>query len=820
MIPFFRKIISSLLVISFLMIDVASCMEPEQLVSQSNGNHSSTVRTRTPSPNTPSPPSDQSSTDSGSPQKDSPPRLAQNGKPIMRSGSGVVSVPQPIPRPIGSIPSRGPVNSGEVLYEPTPPRSPHMKGTGRDLALISVVSSVAKREQLKTPLLSSAATVEPSQMGDHADIPNSNLSITSYGTFDFRDLLGRVRRHGAPSTRQFLGQFKHQVIDGLLTRDQQWSVLGAGVVAAGACQAAVPVLMKGLFYLNPHLGDAFAGVTPVTEILGPIIMVTLGLDSFSRNTSIFVRLAAPSKKAFRMARDKTHEWAVKGAKVAVYTGSTLVAVLPFYYFYSSESAGWRAAESGDPDYQGPDALEYKLFFGFCVGPYVLNAIVFNGDSLASDAEEALDEHYYAKARLSDHALERRRQDLLGVFEEGERLVNTLALPTCCCCCEEDSPFCCEGEVEGEGFEENRRVLRDLYDAVYGRQFRRQLVTAPSDGLPATEEEIRQLESLRVFLVFRTFHQRHRHQLLPEDLQEGTHWWSKAFSWTHTLLSTVGKGYALWWVIDQGLGNTGAAIILGSLLANGALGRIEWKAMKEFFFDLLGGKNIQDARSHPWVRRVLNFINYNILGPFYSLPYVLLGLKATQGWSAEARLSLLLFYATADPFRSGRMFRNSYGDIVTGADRLLSYCAPSEDYMRNKLKEIQRGFWGDIYLLSHSDLRNLVTMVDERDLEQGDGHEKTTSLPRPLVERKEREQLERDKLQGDDIGEIGGMLQPNGSSLSNDHRKGQPLLQQENAERSLTAAARNSSPSCGRLTYAIGYQLLWCCLWAWFILKFL
>lgn len=186
----------------------------------------------------------------------------------------------------------------------------------------------------------------------------------------------------------------------------------------------------------------------------------------------------------------------------------------------------------------------------------------------------------------------------------------------------------------------------------------------------------------------------------------------------TALSVIPKGIILYWVVNDVIGSEAASVIFGGILANAALSWTEMRAMTEFYFARLGGKVRNAAKSHPWARNILDFFNYSAWGPGYTLPIAMLGIKATEGWSPDKRLAVLLFLCYTESFRNARKF-NVLGNVVTAYERLKArWKMPSDAYMVDKLKQVFEETAEEYHHLSHKDLQNVLAMLEDRDPEGG------------------------------------------------------------------------------------------------------
>jgi hypothetical protein len=483
-----------------------------------------------------------------------------------------------------------------------------------------------------------------------------------------------------------------------------------------------------------------------------------------------------------------------------------------------------------------------------------------------------------------------------LFEEGERILDGLDLsywyvPCGLCGYGCDIRCCCK-----ENFQGNSLILNELWEDVYARHDRlfssavvmrdlspgkvfthqeiralqenegilsenqranlkeveRDALVERGQGRVLTQDEreslaqavhqskaVRDAEVLRIFLLLKNFAKQYKGRLLPEDSQEGISWWSKCLSGISTLLS-AGKVYILYEAIDHFLSSGGWSGVLGTA-GFAALSCIEWNAMEEFFFDTLGGKVISAARSHPWVRGFLSFINYTILGPTYTLPYAFLGLKYTEGWSTEARFTLLLFFCYADSFRNARMFRNPYEALVTLYDRVSAYFGnASDEYKRDKLKEIMRECRTEYELLSHPVIEDLMAMDEEEEaLEQRSDNRKIDVVVLPLAQNRDNpdaSEQKKDSVDGKDGGDsfhsvplddAVSSLVPTVVRTASFEQSAvrsssalQALPQQASHDAEIVLARTNSSPSYSRMAYTATLKLLYLIGWSYLLYLFI
>jgi|GEM_PF-7001614 len=891
MLKFAQKVISSLIIISLVLMDVASCMEePDQQQQKLLSTPLRIAPDQQPS-------STDNSSSSHSSDRDSPPRqlVDSSSAPARLEGpppsNNVVSSQQSrsASLPIAFQPVSSSPDDTEVLHP-----SPYLGAPRKSEVRLARIGS-----SLNRPLLSDPHS--DSQYDSGGRLPRARGGHLRQFRLDerqalvqFESLVNKVRKHASASTRQFLSHTKKHIIEGELTGWQKASFVPALYIAAGTAAAAGLVLSRGVQPISDHLDNILIGGSARTLTVMGVVWVTQGLDALPRNASVLMRWVGPSKKAFQMVKEACHTWAIRGAQAVIYIGSTAVAVLPYYYFREAQNHVIQVVES-----QGEDPAPYEEFFDAFVGPYVINNIIFNGDPLAQKVEKKLDSHFYTalKQKKEHQRAEAYRKKWMKLLKDGELILDGLDLSywympcgLCgygrdirCCCCEEN-------------FQGNSLILNELWEDVYARHdrlFSSAVVTRDlSSGKVFTHQEIRALqenegilsenqranlkeeerdalvergqgrvltqdererlaqsvhqskavrdaEVLRIFLLLKNFAKQYKGRLLPEDSQEGISWWSKCLSGISTLLS-AGKVYILYEAIDHFLSSGGWSGVLG-VAGFAALSCIEWNAMDEFFFDTLGGKVISAARSHPWIRGFLNFINYTVLGPTYTLPYALLGLKYTEGWSTEARFTLLLFFCYADSFRNARMFRNPYEALVTLYDRVSAYFGnASDEYKRDKLKEIMRDCRTEYELLSHPVIEDLMAMDEEEEaLEQRSDNRKIDVVVSPLAQNRDNpnaSEQKKDSVDGKDGGDSSYNVslenEPSASNSvsaqvvaveqrpSSSSRVLQNSFQEGDHDAEIVLARTNSSPSYPRMAYTATLKLLYLIGWSYLLYLFI
>jgi hypothetical protein len=471
-----------------------------------------------------------------------------------------------------------------------------------------------------------------------------------------------------PRVLAFLVYAKDYIIDGKFTKRQMiLGGVGGTLIGVGVANAMPPIFISSLNGLGDTIDYDIKWDLPIADSIITHTGISLGFDSISRNITIIGQLAGPSTEEFSIPSHKIKIIGYlldsrKCALVPVYIGASIAALLPVYYLWHVEKDHITNDEEGKSI--------YLTFFG-CLAPTLwLDALFSNGQALKEVVDQKFNDSLIAQAYgalpLSQAAL--IRQDKLDLFDDLERLFK-------------NSP---------------EDQIHELYEQVLT-----QGLNIKKSGVDIPEDHLKAADTLRTLKVLT---QIHHDNFIPFEF---TKTWKKRVSdvvgWLIPTIATAGRSAVFYAIIssllhDMGLGygvaNKTLSVIFGAVLSSLFQGKVEVDAVKQAVYELLFGEDTESENSYSCTRNVLRKFGkgYNYLqGVWNTLPYILVGIAATQDWGFALQVVSLVFFGLADMFNNTISFNESYGNAIHKTESLLSYKKPTPTYKRNKLIDLVRRY---------------------------------------------------------------------------------------------------------------------------------
>lgn len=216
-----------------------------------------------------------------------------------------------------------------------------------------------------------------------------------------------------------------------------------------------------------------------------------------------------------------------------------------------------------------------------------------------------------------------------------------------------------------------------------------------EGSELKLEDLKIEEALCILHVLQAFHSRHRNNLESEVLNT----WPSRIGFGTALISTFGRSFIFWFVMKSliedmemrgyiDISEIGKQIL--AVVFGGIIASlVQGTIEKEAVQETFIKNKIPEATSHLPLRMGLNIWHYLLFGPFNTLPYFITGLLATESWPSWLRLVTLGPFVIADSFNNATTFNHSYEHVIDSADSAVSYIYPSSGYKKDKLLRIVR-----------------------------------------------------------------------------------------------------------------------------------
>lgn len=460
----------------------------------------------------------------------------------------------------------------------------------------------------------------------------------------------------------FLSYAKEHINDGKFTwRQILLGGIGGTLIGVGVANAMVPVLFNGLNGLgekfhyemewgNPNLAYLFSVHTGLS----------LGVDSMSRNVMIIGDLAGPSTDEFFIPRKVLKCGKIELDQrvlflILVYLGASMAALLPVYYLWQGEN---KLADS-----YPKQALSFYTFFGSLAPTLFLDALFINARAMQDWVDEKINAHLirqvFGEATLLSPARVLRQQELKR-FEDLIRIFRVTS--------DDD--------------------IHELYEQVLGNG-----LNVQKKDIDRSEEILKSADTIQTLKALRKIHE--THPIPPENEKAWKRKVAKVLGWGIPALATVARTLVFYAIIhellgdlsENGIGNKVLSGIFGGCIASLFQGKVEVEAVEEGVYQLLHGKDLESDASKSRIWKGLRKIGktYNFAqGAWNTLPYILVGIAATNGWPVAVQVATLLFFGLADAFNNTLAFHESYGGVVNGVESLVSYKYTTPGYKRNKL----------------------------------------------------------------------------------------------------------------------------------------
>jgi len=491
-----------------------------------------------------------------------------------------------------------------------------------------------------------------------------------------------------PKVLAFLRYAKDYINDGKITLKQ--GLLGGifgTAIGIGVGNAMPPIFLNGIegignkfhyeLVWNPAIADTFTTHTAVT----------LGIDSISRNVMIIGDLAGPTMEEFSILPKKVKYRKVeidprKGALILVYVSAGLAAFLPVYYL-------WRTEES-DVESDPAHKSNYLTFF-WCLAPTLwIDALFSNGRALKQWVDQKFNDSLIAQTYAGNGLSSARitRRDELSRFDDLERLFK----------------YTPDAEIH------------EFYEQVLTKGFK-----IEKNGIDFPTDTIKAADALRTLQVLRQIHKDYE---IPEKVEEN---WKKAtaniLSWGIPTIATFGRSLVFYAIINHLLGDLGLSsgvasttlsVVFGGIIGSLLQGKVEVDAIKAGVYDLLFVEETDGDTSQNclWkgLRKVGKGYNY-VQGAWNTLPYILVGIAATSGWSVALQAATLAFFGLADMFNNTMSFHESYGGVISGIESLASYKYTTAGSKRAKLIKLVRRYKNAYKTMSPGVLMKVDAMLE-------------------------------------------------------------------------------------------------------------
>jgi hypothetical protein len=563
--------------------------------------------------------------------------------------------------PLSSSPSSSPEKETSLLDKRPKKKSPPPSGE-------------------KTPLLKGQVSIQgDTSLKDFGALGGDfvNVDFEKGGENDQLDLAAIVQKVRGLNPEDpvdrgvlaFLSYAKDYINDGKFTwRQILLGGIGGTLIGVGVGNAMPPIFSGGLVQISPEA----AWTNTATILFITHTAVTLGIDSISRNVMIIGDLAGPSRDRFSLPRQKIKYGKIELdqrmlSSVFVYLGASMAALLPVYYLWSAE----KGDISDDPKYRKADII----FIECLAPPLFLDALFTNARAMQEWVDKKLnirrvhqgfgEEKLLSPARVLRQQELKRFDDLIRIFRS--------------------TP------------DEN---IHDLYEQVLSNGLNIQ-----KNGTDKPEEILKDADTLQTLKALRKIHG--TYQIPPENEKAWKRKVAKVLGWGIPGLATVARTLVFYAIIhellgdlgENGIGNEVLSGVFGGAIASLFLGKVEVEAVEEGVYQLLHGKDLESDASKSWIWKGLRKIGktYDFAqGAWNTLPYVLVGIAATNGWPVAVQVATLLFFGIADAFNNTLAFHESYGGVVNGVESLGSYTGRmTPGYKRNKLIKIA-GHYKKVY----------------------------------------------------------------------------------------------------------------------------
>lgn len=479
--------------------------------------------------------------------------------------------------------------------------------------------------------------------------------------------------HVGSHTKKCLNYIQERIVEGKLNKKQMASILlGLGVgVGVGVITA---VELFGVLVSNFGLWSELI-FYHLSFVVLCISIPTLTIDATSRITSFFSHFMRDNTHAFSIQKTKNHQRALLVPKLLLFGISSVMSVVPAYYFSSLLTS-----TCNDP--KCPLPLKNDLLFEILFAATVLDKMTHYGHHLSHHAKHDINRYFFRKTKeeLEPHKTAIKRQQYLKEFKELKRMIYGLA-----------------GEE-----------LSDLYGDIFNKKVN--ITKGKSDK---EKEEINVKEALRVLRIFKNIHRVHGPDMVPE-VEE--HWKTTGAlwgGWGMTFLATIGRHLAFWYAFDEILEDLQdkewisylaryTLSIVGGVVAGIIQGVIEIDAIKETVYDILRGKKIPNGSSHYPLRVGIKMWNW-FSGYICSLPYLFAGFNALEfiepdqsprhplNWPLWTQIACFIPFGITGVVSVVSSLQNSSLSILNGFDSLMSYCYPFQGYKRDKLIRMTRQF---------------------------------------------------------------------------------------------------------------------------------
>lgn len=466
----------------------------------------------------------------------------------------------------------------------------------------------------------------------------------------------------------FLQYAKDRINDGKFTwRQILLGGVGGTLIGTGVGNAMPPIFEGGLD------NDKHTWWNRSQSLQTSLIVhtaITLGIDSISRNIMIIGDLAGPSMEEFAIPRPKLKYRKIeidlrKGSLILVYVGASMAAFLPVYYL-------WNVEKSSIENTSDPSFRKDTIVFVSCLAPTLfLDALFTNARALKDWADEKLNARRVRQAfgeGVTFSPARLLRQQELARFDDLIRLFRTTP--------DED--------------------IHDLYEHVLVNGF-----DIKKNGIDMPEETLKGADALRTLKALRKIHETHE---IPAEIEKN---WkrkvAKVMGWGIPGIATVGRCLVFYAIMHSLLSDLGANEVANAILSGifgGGIaslfqGKVEVEAVEQGVYEILHGEDPESdaSKSRVWngARKLGKTYNF-VQGIWNTLPYILVGIAATQGWPVAVQIATLLFFGVADAFNNTIAFNESYGGVVTGVESLVSYTGcMTTGYKRNKLIRLVRRY---------------------------------------------------------------------------------------------------------------------------------
>ncbi len=696
----FKRFVSSLIIISILWVDVVAAMDSPGGRPPSDGDSSRSTVAKQRS-GSESPPKEDSSTRTLT--GGSPPRERSEKEPLLPGRVSALPVAsraslegdvdgRPSPPPIGSIQGAGtPDPDEEWLYVKAPARE---EGPGWNC--FSWLWRCCRRAPAAEDVTNDARDIDAHSRApsfeDEEEAASDEHLLKKDNDVDLTPFVQKVSELDPndpvdKAVLSFLRFGKKHINEGSFTWKQivLASTLG-GYIAYGVAKGMIPILGVGLRDLGKNVRRALTLSETWTTLFGIHTGVTLGIDAASRNMRTLAAIAAPSPEGCSIPAKKMKIWKFeldphKAIIGGVYMGGAVAGLLPAFYLWEVEKGNIVHV---------PSIREATFIYIGCFAPALfLDALFTNARAMQAWLDEKLTHRlihhaFGEETRLSPTHLARTQtlQDLKGL----ERLFR-------------DAPD---------------SDIHDYYEQVlrHGFNIQNNKVDIPEDNISAAE-------TLRTLAVLKKIH---RTSEIPEEAKD---------TWKNTTATVLGRGipglatvartlvfYTMIYSLleDAELSiewlKIGLAAVFGGGVAASFQGRVEVDTVTAGVYEaLLGEETEGDARQSclgKGLRRAGKLYGF-AQGVWNTLPYVLVGMKATSGWSVALLIATLPFFGIADMFNNGMSFNDSYGGVINSAESVLSYKYETAHYKRQKLRRMTRDYKDIIAKMPPDVLMRLVDL---------------------------------------------------------------------------------------------------------------